>query len=108
MPAMQLLHESTYFKLRQCDLKRCFLFETEHKTVHLTFCQLLGLRKNVRKLDLEAHFDEEQNKSGIDILIFCNREHVLILDTYQIIDLKDFMEEAFAILECAPLAQLEL
>lgn len=49
-------------------------------------------------MDLLAHFDEQGNTSGIEILLFCNREHVLILDTYQVIDLKDFVITVFAIL----------
>lgn len=82
--------------------------ETAHKSVRLSCCQLLALRNNVNAIDLEAHFDEEKNRSGIEILMFCNREHVLILDTYQVIDLKEFMTETFAILEFAPFAALAL
>ncbi len=100
---MHLLHRSKYFSLYQCDLRRCFYFETKHKFVWLSFCQLLALRQKVNAMDLEAHFDEDRNKSGIEILIFCNREHVILLDTYQLIDLKAFMKAAFVAFESAPL-----
>lgn len=96
---MHLLHQSKYFTIYQCDLKRCFYFEMEHKSVWLSFCQLLVLRQKVNEMDLNAHFEEDGNKSGIEILIFCNREHVVILDTYQLIDLKAFMKSTFAIFE---------
>ena|SRR5699024_61255 len=105
---MNILHESTYFTMRQCDLKRCFVFETAHKSVKLTFCQLLALRNKVNAINLCAHFNEEEHECGIEILLFKNREHVLILDTYQVIALKKFMEDTFSILECAPLAHLSI
>lgn len=69
--------------------------------VWLSFCQLLALRCKVNAMDLEAHFDETRNNGGIEILLFCNREHVIILDTYQLIDLKAFMKSAFATFEPA-------
>lgn len=95
---MELLHQSKYFKISQCDLKRCFCFETAHKSVHLSFCQLLCLRNKVRKIDLEAHFDN-RNTSGLEILSFCNREHLIILNTYEVIDLKVFIESSFTLLQ---------
>lgn len=96
---MHLLYQSKYFRICQCDQKRCFLFETENKSVWLSFCQLLALRHKVNAIDLEAHFDDELNKCGLEILMFCNCEHVILLDTYQVIDLKAFMKQTFAILE---------
>lgn len=41
------------------------------------------------------HFYEDLNPSGLEILFLCNREHVLILDTLQVIDLKELIEIAF-------------
>ncbi|HLS30013.1 MAG TPA: hypothetical protein VK021_04080 [Flavobacteriaceae bacterium] len=92
---MKVLHQSKYYTFYQCDLKRCFRFETEHKSVQLSFCQLLALRNQVQGLNLEAHFYDDQNKNGLEILCFCNREHILLLDTYQAIDLKNFMTDVF-------------
>jgi hypothetical protein len=92
---MELVHQSQYFEIFQCDLKRCFCFQTENKCVHLSFCQLLALRKKVNDINLETHFYQEENPSGIEILFFCNREHVLVLDTYQVIDLKRLIDTTF-------------
>lgn len=96
---MQVLHQSKYYSLLQCDLKRCFLFKTATKSIHLTFCQLLTFRKKVRAIDLETHFDSDQYGSGLEILFLKNMEHIFLLDTYQVIDLKEFMESAFFLLE---------
>ncbi|MCO5237004.1 MAG: hypothetical protein M9933_12115 [Chitinophagaceae bacterium] len=92
---MTLLHQSRYFAIYQCDTKRCFYLRTEYKSVSLTLCQLLNFRNKVLQMDLAAHFDENRNPSGIEILIFCNCEHLIILDTYQVIDLKHFIRDAF-------------
>lgn len=104
---MNLLHRSKYFAVYQCDARRCFLFESEHKSVWLSFCQLLALRQKVNAIDLQAHFEEHGNTSGIEILLFCNREHVLILDTYKVIDLKAFVRDAFAFVEQSTLVNAE-
>lgn len=92
---MNLLHRSKFFSIYQCDSKRCFLFESEHKSVWLSFCQLLALRQKVNIIDLEAHFTDGGNLSGIEVLMFCNREHVLILDTQTLIDLKACIKNVF-------------
>lgn len=94
---MYLLYSSRYFSIHQCDSKRCFLFDAGHKTVWLSFCELLTLRQKVNAMDLPAHFDDLKNPSGIEILFFCNTEDVLLLNTHQVIDLKEFMTGVFAI-----------
>lgn len=55
-------------------------------------------------MDLEAHFDSERNPNGLEILTFCNRRHLIVLNTYEVIDLKEMMQNAFAILQgpCIP------
>lgn len=98
---MECLHQSKYFTIKQCDLKRCFRFEMAHKAVPLSFCQLIALRDKVQGIDIETHFDDEQNKHGMEILYFCNREHLIILNTFQVIDLKACIETTFAILQHA-------
>lgn len=47
-------------------------------------------------MDLQAHFDLNQNKNGMEILCFCNREHLILLDTYQVIDLKKGIQAVFS------------
>lgn len=95
---MNLLFQSRYFSSYQSDSDRRFIFNFGHKIVQLSFCQLLAFRQKVLKMDLDAHFSGE-NKHGIEILILCNKEHILIIDTYQVVDLKEFMKGTFAMLE---------
>lgn len=95
---MNLLFQSRYFSSYQSDSDRRFIFDFGHKTIQLSFCQLLAFRQNVLKIDLDAHFSGE-NKHGIEILILCNKEHIFIFDTHQVVDLKEFMKGTFAMLE---------
>lgn len=96
---MNLLYKSYYFASYQCDRNRCFYLDFGHKQIKLTFCQLLSLRQKVQKIDLDSHFDEDLNYHGIEILTLCNREHLFILDTLQVIDLKQLMKTTFGMLE---------
>jgi len=95
---MNLLFQSRYYTSYQSDRDRKFLFDFGHKTIELSFCQLLAFRQNVHKMNLEAHFTGD-NKHGIEILVLCNKEHIFILDTHQVVDLKEFMKGTFAMLE---------
>lgn len=96
---MNLLHESYYFASYQCDRGRCFYIDFGHKQVKLSFCQLLALRQKVQAIDLTTHFDKEMNSNGIEILSLCNREHLFILDTHQVIELKELVRATFGMLE---------
>lgn len=97
---MDLIYSTRFFGLYQCPLKRCFLFKTPHKQVSLNTCQLLILRKKIAELDVEAHFYAELNPFGMEILLFNNRQEVLILNTQQLIDLKQLFNTAFRKLIC--------
>lgn len=95
---MNLLYESDYFKCYQCDSRRCFFLAFEEKTIQMTCCQLLAFRTKVSRIDLSSHFNGE-NHSGLEILSLCNREHLLILDTHQLIDLKQLVKVTFGMFE---------
>lgn len=95
---MNLLFQSRYFTSYQSDRDRKFIFDFGHKSIQLSFCQLLAFRQNVIRIDLDAHFTGE-NKHGIEILVLCNKEHILVFDTHQVIDLKEFIKGTFAMLE---------
>ncbi len=95
---MNLLFQSRFFTSYQSDIDRRFVFDFGHKMIQLSFCQLLAFRQNVLKIDLDTHFSGE-NKHGIEILVLCNREHIFVFDTHQVIDLKEFMRGTFAMLE---------
>ncbi len=96
---MNLLYKSYNFASYQCDRNRCFYIDFGHKTVKLSFCQLLSLRQKVQKIDLDSHFSKDLNYSGIEILTLCNREHLFILDTVQVIELKELIKTTFGMLE---------
>ncbi|HET7361843.1 MAG TPA: hypothetical protein VFI78_07915 [Salinimicrobium sp.] len=105
---MNLLYKSKYFASYQCDTRRCFYFDFGEESISLSFCQLLALRNKVNAINLESHFNSDLNKHGIEILMLCNREHILILDTLQVIDLKDLLKATFGMLELNALAEYSL
>lgn len=96
---MNLLYKSYYFASYQCDHSRCFYIDFGNKQVKLSFCQLLSIRQKLQLIDISSHFDKNQNYNGIEILTLCNREHLFILDTLQVIDLKQLLKATFGVLE---------
>lgn len=96
---MNLLYNSYYFASYQCDRSRSFYIDFGHKRVKLSFCQLLALRQKVLSIDISTHFDKNQNYNGIEIISLCNREHLFVFDTLQILDLKELLTATFGVFE---------
>lgn len=95
---MNLLYQSTNFVAYQCDKRRCFFLIHESKEIQLSCCQFIALRQKVNGVDLSAHFDG-RNPSGIEILSVCNRAHLIILDTHQVLELKNLLRASFGFME---------
>lgn len=91
-----ILFKSRYYTAYQPEQGRCFFVDIQGKRVRMSFCQLLAFRQKVSAIDLDAHFDPGLNRHGIEILTLCNREHLFILDTLEVIDLKMFVQGIFA------------
>ncbi len=64
----------------------------------MSFCQLLSLRQKLINIDLETHFNGE-NLHGMEILMLCNKEHLFIFNTLEILDLKKLLKNTFTALE---------
>lgn len=95
---MTLLYQSEFFTSYQADRGRYFIFDLGHKRIKLTFCQLLAFRQKVKSINIDAHFTGE-NPHGMEILLLCNREHMFIFNTIEVVDLLQFVKGTFAMLE---------
>ena len=95
---MNVIFQSTYYTLYQGRGQRCFYVDFGQKTVRMSLCQLLALRAKVNAIPIEHHFDGNINKHGFEVLLLCNKEHLLILNTLEILDLKELVENGFVAL----------
>lgn len=95
---MKLIFQSSYFASYQCDRQRSFYIDFGHKKVKLSFCQLLALRQQVNNINLEDHFNGV-NTHGMELLMLCNRQHLFIFNTYEVIALKELITNTFNVLE---------
>ncbi|MCL6267548.1 hypothetical protein [Flagellimonas myxillae] len=92
---MKVVYQSTYYTLYQSEKERCFYIDFVQKTVRMSFCQLLALRHKVLSIPIEHHFDSDLNKHGFELLQLCNKEHLFILNTLEVLDLKSLVEQGF-------------
>nr|WP_299387217.1 hypothetical protein [Allomuricauda sp.] len=92
---MHLIHRSKYYALYQAEANRCFYVDFGQKQVRMSFCQLLALRQKVLSIAIEDHFDSDLNKHGFELLQLCNKEHLFILNTLEILDLKQLVDRCF-------------
>ncbi|WP_245980502.1 hypothetical protein [Flagellimonas lutimaris] len=46
-------------------------------------------------IDIEDHFDSDLNTHGFEVLTLCNKEHLFILNTLEVLDLKNLVEYGF-------------
>ncbi|TMU55812.1 hypothetical protein FGG15_14770 [Flagellimonas algicola] len=95
---MKVVYQSTYYTLYQSESQRCFYVDFVQKTVQMSFCQLLALRHKVLSIPIEDHFDSDLNKHGFELLQLCNKEHLFILNTLEVLDLKSLVEQGFVLL----------
>ena len=92
---MKTVYSSKFYTLYQCDQERCYYLNMGQKTIRLTFCQFLALRQKVMSIRIEDHFDSNYNEHGLEILMLCNKEHLFILNTMEVLDLKYMVETSF-------------
>lgn len=64
----------------------------------MSLCQLLSLRQKVMSISIESHFDSDLNKHGFEVLLLCNKEHLFILNTLEVLDLKKLVDNGFVAL----------
>lgn len=98
---MNEVYQSRFYTLYQSDSDRCFYIDFGQKAVKLSFCQLLALRQKVNSISIEAHFYTDLNKHGFELLMLCNKEHLFLLNTYEVLDLKHLVCHGFALLGIA-------
>ena len=92
---MNVIFKSTYYTLYQASNERCFYLDFGHKTVRMSLCQLLSLRHKLMSINIEDHFDGDLNAHGFEVLMLCNKEHLFILNTLELLDLKSLVENGF-------------
>ena len=95
---MNVIAASTYYTLYQSVKERSFHVDFGQKMVRMSLCQLLALRYKVMSIPIENHFDGDMNKHGFEVLLLCNKEHLFLLNTYELLDLKQFVERSFVAL----------
>src|SRR6056297_3336847 len=92
---MNVIFQSTYYTLYQAANERCFYIDFGQKMVRMSLCQLLALRHKVISIAIEDHFDSDLNAHGFEVLMLCNKEHLFVLNTLEILDLKNLIAESF-------------
>jgi len=95
---MLLLDCSKFYSIRYISEERSFYVDFGQKKVKLTFCQLLALRQKINSISISSHFDSEQGNCGFEILTLCNNEHLFVLNTLELLDLKSLIQNSFAVM----------
>jgi len=95
---MTTVYASKFYSLFQSDVDRCYYIDFGQKLVKLSFCQLLALRQKIYAISIEDHFDSDLNKHGFEMLILCNKEHLFLLNTFEILDLMELIKYGFSLL----------
>ncbi|WP_160114644.1 hypothetical protein [Aquimarina sp. AU474] len=96
---MELLFTSTYYTSYQSTKDRCFYIDFGHKMVKVSFCQLLSLRYKAKQLSSHDHLEYMLSHCDVTLLTFCDKEHVIILDTLQVLDFTELIQGTFAMIE---------
>ncbi|MCK0188839.1 hypothetical protein [Arenibacter sp. F20364] len=95
---MTKVYASKFYTLYQSDQDRRYYIDFGQKMVKFSFCQLLALRQKIYAVSIEDHFDSDLNKHGFEILILCNKEHLFLLNTFEVLDLMEMVKYSFSLL----------
>lgn len=93
---MELIYQSKYYTLYLAEKERRFYIDFGQKAIPMNLCQLIALRHKVMSISIEDHFDSDLNKHGFEVLLLCNKEHLFVLNTLEILDLKNLVDHGFA------------
>lgn len=96
---MEQLFTSKYYKSYQSTKERCFYIDLDHKKVKVSFCQLLSLRYKIKQLSTPEHLEYMINNCDVTLLTFCDKEHIVLLDTLQVLDFAELIQGTFVMLE---------
>ncbi|MBQ4822556.1 hypothetical protein [Aquimarina sp. MMG016] len=96
---MELLFTSKYYTSYQSKAHRCFYIDFGHKKVKVSFCQLLSLRYKAKQLSSPEHLEYMLNHCDVTLLTFCDKEHIVVLDTLQVLDFTELIQGTFAMME---------
>ncbi|SDQ08311.1 hypothetical protein [Flagellimonas zhangzhouensis] len=102
---MELICQSKYYTFYQAEKERRFYIDFGQKTIPLNLCQLIALRHKVLSISIEDHFDSDLNKHGFEVLLLCNKEHLFVLNTLEILDLKELVQHSFCVMGIAATRQ---
>lgn len=95
---MTVIYTSKYYTIFQSDKDKCYYIDFGQKLVRLSFCQLLALREKISSIAIERHFFSDENKHGFEILMLCNKEHLFVLNTFEILDLNNLIQNSFSLI----------
>ncbi len=91
---MVLVYKSEFYALYQNDIERCYFLDFGHKTIKFSFCQLLALRHKINSISITDHFDSSVNKHGFEVLTLCNKSHLFVFNTLEILDLNQLIQQS--------------
>lgn len=103
---MNVVFESTYYTLYQSSTKRRYYIDFGQKIVRMSLCELLSLRHKIMSISIEDHFDGDLNSHGFEVLMLCNKEHLFILNTLEILDLKNLIDNGFVAIGLSAKAEM--
>ncbi|WP_159090862.1 hypothetical protein [Aquimarina aquimarini] len=97
---MDLIFSSTYYTSYQSTTERCYYIDFGHKTVKVSFCQLLSLRYKAKQMSSIEYIDNLLNKYNDTVLLtLCDNQHLILLDTLMVLDFIDFIKGTFTMIE---------
>ena len=75
--------------------RNSYQLDLGHKTIELTFCQLLVLRKKIKYYTSFDKLEKLLNGDNYVLIFVADKSHLLYLDIPQLIELKNLVESIF-------------
>lgn len=83
----------------QCDHESCWYIDFGGTLARFDYRCLLLLKKSIYNINVEKLLLKSAKSADIEIVFICASDHCYVLDTLEIIAMKELLEGAFAMLE---------
>jgi hypothetical protein len=98
-PKLTEVFTTTTGTVFQCDCESCWYIDFGGNLARFDYRCLLLLKKAVYNINVEELLLKSAKSADIEIVFICASDHCYVLDTMQIIALKELLEGTFAMLE---------
>lgn len=96
---MHLIHQTVNGKITQSDSESCYYLSFHGVSYKMNVCSFIAFKTKLDAYNVEEMLLSETEEQDLEIIPLCNKEHFLLLNLIEIIEMRDLIQGALVMLE---------